>query len=41
MAESINMELSYCVQLTLACALHANGLHQDALARYQEMIKSK
>ncbi|CAK89472.1 unnamed protein product (macronuclear) [Paramecium tetraurelia] len=41
LAESINTDLSYCAALTQACALHANGLHQDALTKYQEIIKCK
>ncbi|CAD8091657.1 unnamed protein product [Paramecium primaurelia] len=41
LVESINTDLSYCAALTQACALHANGLHQDALTKYQEIIKCK
>ena len=39
--DQINLDLSYCVSLSLACQLQSNGLLSDALAKYNEIIKSK
>jgi intraflagellar transport protein 88 len=39
--DAINLDLAYCVALTLACQMHSNGMLSDALAKYNEIIKSK
>ncbi|EGR28423.1 hypothetical protein IMG5_176090 [Ichthyophthirius multifiliis] len=39
--EGINMDLSFTVQFNLANQLQANGIYQEALQKYNDIIKSK
>ncbi len=41
LADSINMDLTYICLFNLALQYQNNGLHQEALAKYNEIIKSK
>lgn len=41
MLDSINVELGYCVSFNYANMLHANGILQESLSKYNEIIKSK
>lgn len=36
-----NIDLSYCVAFNLANQLQTSGIYQEALAKYNEIIKSK
>ncbi|EAR82438.2 tetratricopeptide repeat protein (macronuclear) [Tetrahymena thermophila SB210] len=40
-ADSINIELSFTVAYNLANQLQANGIYQEALQKYSDIIKSK
>jgi intraflagellar transport protein 88 len=39
--DAINLDLSYCAVFNLAVSLEANGMIQEALTKYTEIIKSK
>ncbi|EGR33380.1 hypothetical protein IMG5_054890, partial [Ichthyophthirius multifiliis] len=39
--DSINMDLSFTIQFNLANQLQANGIYQEALQKYNDMIKSR
>lgn len=41
MADSINMELTFSCLFNLAVQYQTNGLYQEALTKYNEIIKSK
>lgn len=41
MSDSINVDLSYCVSFNLANQLQASGIMNEAMAKYNEIIKSK
>lgn len=41
MTDSINIDLTYNCLFNLAVQYQNNGLHQEALAKYNEIIKSK
>lgn len=39
--DALNIDLSYCALFNLAVSLEANGMTQEALTKYTEIIKSK
>lgn len=41
LADSINMDLTYCVCFNLATAFHANKMYQEALNTYNLIVKNK
>lgn len=41
MSDNINLDITYSCMLNLAIQYQNNGLHQEALQKYNEIIKSK